>query len=73
MRETEALHARTEDHGVQTVTFVDEVIEEAVGTSSKKWALILVAFVAGAIAAVWLTRRARSSGSAITRSDVETA
>ena len=40
---------------------IDEAIDEATGTSSKKWALMLVVFVAGATVAMWLTRRSRSA------------
>ena len=40
--------------------FVAEVIEEAVGTSRKKWALLVVALVAGAVGVRWLVRRRRS-------------
>jgi hypothetical protein len=40
---------------------IDEAIDEALGTSSKKWALILLALVVGAAIALWLTKR-RSAG-----------
>jgi hypothetical protein len=40
--------------------FEAEVIAEATGKSRKKWALLLAAFLAGAMAAVWLVRRAQS-------------
>ena len=39
---------------------VEEALEEAVGRSSKKWALVVVALVVGALAACWWMRRARS-------------
>jgi hypothetical protein len=39
---------------------IDEAIEEAMGTSSKKWALVLLALVVGAALAVWLTKRGSS-------------
>ena len=39
---------------------VQEALEEAVGRSSKKWALVVVALVVGALAAFWWTHRARS-------------
>lgn len=39
-----------------------EAVDEAIGTSPKKWALIVVALLAGAIAALWLTRRRRQAG-----------
>ena len=34
-----------------------EAIEEAVGLSSKKWALVVVALIVGAIGAMWLSSR----------------
>jgi hypothetical protein len=41
-----------------TVTdFLIEAVDEAAGISSKKWALVLAALVAGAAIALWLTRR----------------
>ena len=40
---------------------VDEAILETIGASPKKWALVVVATVAGALGALWLTRRARST------------
>ena len=39
---------------------LDEALNETIGTSSKKWALVLVALVVGAMGAFWLVRRARS-------------
>jgi hypothetical protein len=45
--------------------FAAEVIEEAIGTSRKKWALLIVALVAGAMGALWLVRRTRSAEPAI--------
>jgi len=36
---------------------LDEVVDEAVGSSSKKWALLLVALIAGAAIALWLKKR----------------
>jgi hypothetical protein len=39
---------------------LDEALKETVGASSKKWALVLVALVVGALGAFWLVRRARS-------------
>ena len=44
----------------QVGAVVDEAFKEAIGISGKKWALVVVAFVAGAIGAVWLIRRPRS-------------
>jgi hypothetical protein len=38
--------------------FAEELIAESIGTSSKKWALLLLAAIAGAAAALWLTGRA---------------
>ncbi len=47
---------------VEAVTsFVEEVIDETVGRSSKKWALVLLALAAGALVALWLTRGSRSA------------
>ena len=37
--------------------FADELVDEALGSSSKKWALVLVALIAGAVIAVWLQMR----------------
>jgi hypothetical protein len=45
--------------------FAAEVIAETIGLSRKKWALLIVAFVAGAMGALWLARRARSVEPAI--------
>ena len=39
---------------------VQEALEEAIGRSSKKWALVVVALVVGALSAFWWMRRARS-------------
>ena len=44
-------------------SFVDEVIDEAVGSSSKKWALLLVAVAVGAAFAFWIVRRAAAGRS----------
>ena len=38
-------------------TFADEIIAEAIGTSRRKWALLIVAVFVGAGVALWLTRR----------------
>ena len=43
-----------------------EAVEEAVGKSHKKWALVLVALVVGAIGAIWLTSRAGAAESPTT-------
>jgi len=56
----------------QVGAVVDEALREAIGTSHKKWALVVVAFVAGAIGAAWLIRRARSAEPAITPATAET-
>ncbi len=39
--------------------FADELFDESIGTSSKKWALLLLAAIAGAAVALWLTGRGR--------------
>jgi hypothetical protein len=52
---------------VKAVTaFVSEVIDETVGKSRKKWALLVLALAAGAIGAFWLTSRASSAESPTT-------
>jgi hypothetical protein len=48
--------------------FEAEVIAEAIGKSRKKWALLVLAFVVGAMAAAWLIRRAQSVEPPITTS-----
>jgi hypothetical protein len=40
---------------------VDEALKEAIGTSRRRWALVVVAFAAGALGAFWIIRRARSA------------
>ncbi len=45
-------------------TFVEEVINETMGTSNRKWALLLVAMLVGAVGALWLTRRSGATESA---------
>jgi len=37
--------------------FATELVDEAVGASSRKWAVILVALVLGAAIALWFVRR----------------
>lgn len=55
------------NNGAQVVNaFLEEAIEEAFGTSPRKWALVLLALVAGALGALWLTRRRRPIPSAAT-------
>ena len=62
---------RIEDRTVDAVTAVlDEALMETIGASRKKWALLVVAFVAGALGAVWLARRTRSARSASVPVDV---
>jgi hypothetical protein len=56
----------------QVEAILDEALKETVGISSKKWALVLVALVAGALGAFWLVRRARSPELAAAPVDVET-
>jgi hypothetical protein len=60
----------------QSVDRVTEVLEEAIrettGASSKKWALVVVAFLAGAIGVVWLTRRSRSAAPVTVEADAAT-
>ena len=45
----------------QVDAILDEALKEAVGISSKKWALVVVALVVGAMSAFWLVRGARSA------------
>ena len=48
----------TEDHIFPVVTtFVDEVIDETIGRSSKRWGLLLFALATGAAITFWLVRR----------------
>jgi hypothetical protein len=42
--------------------FLEEAVDEAVGLSSKKWAMLLVAFVAGGAVVLWLVRRRGGPG-----------
>ena len=51
---------------------IDEAIMETIGTSSKKWALVLVALVVGAMGAFWLVRRTRSAEPAAVPVEVDT-
>ena len=53
-------------------TVLDEAIMETIGTSRKKWALVVVAFVAGALGVLWLTRRAHSHRPATVPADAST-
>jgi hypothetical protein len=56
----------------QVGAILDEALKETVGISSKKWALVLVALVVGAMGAFWLVRRARSSEPVTASVDPET-
>ena len=49
--------------------FVEEVINETMGTSHRKWALLLVAMLVGAVGALWLTRRSGATESATAPAD----
>ena len=40
---------------------LEEALEEAVGASSKRWALILIAFVIGGVLALWLAQRIKGA------------
>jgi hypothetical protein len=51
---------------------VNEAIKEAIGLSPRKWALVVVAFAAGALGAFWLTRRARAASPATIQADAAT-
>ena len=51
---------------------VEEALEEAIGRSGKKWALVVVSLVVGALAAFWWMRRARSIESSIASDEAET-
>jgi uncharacterized protein HemX len=44
-------------------TFAREAVDEAAGASSKKWALVLAALVAGTALGVWLHGRSARDGS----------
>jgi len=41
---------------------LDEAFDEAIGRSSKRWALLLLAFVLGGALAFWLVQRSRGAG-----------
>ena len=56
----------------QVDAILDEALKEAVGISSKKWALVVVALVVGAMSAFWLVRRARSAEPDATPVEVDT-
>ena len=48
---------------------LDEALLETIGASPRMWALVVVAFVAGALGAVWLSRRARAARPATVQAD----
>jgi hypothetical protein len=54
-------------------TFVEEVFNETIGTSNRKWAIVLVAMLVGAVGALWLTRRSGTSTSATGPAEIEPA
>lgn len=39
------------------LAFADEVASEVMGTSNRRWALALLAFVAGGVLVAWLARK----------------
>ena len=41
-------------------SFAEELIDESLGVSSRRWALLLLAAGIGVVAALWLTGRTRS-------------
>jgi hypothetical protein len=59
-------------NGDEVSAIVDEALDEAIGRSNKKWALVLLALVAGATVAFWMTRRARSTEPADAPAEVPT-
>jgi hypothetical protein len=50
-------------------SFATELVDEAVGASPRKWAIVLVALVLGAGIALWFVRR-RSGGGDEIASDI---
>ncbi len=56
----------------QVTAIVDEALDEAGGRSGKKWALVLLALVAGAMVAFWTTHRAGPTASAVAPAEVPT-
>ena len=52
-------------------TFVEEVINETMGTSHRKWALLLVAMMVGAVGALWLTRRSGATETTTAPAEIE--
>ena len=60
-------------NGEPAAAIVQEALEEAVGRSSKKWALVVVALVVGALAASWWMRRAGSIEMSIAADETELA
>lgn len=60
-----ATHDRDEAQAVNGFEgFVDEVVDEAIGTSSKKWALVIASLAVGAALALWLSTRLRGTRAA---------
>jgi hypothetical protein len=51
---------------------VDEAIRETIGASPKKWGLVVVAIVAGAMGAFWLARRMRAASPTTAQPDAAT-
>ena len=51
--------------------FVEEVINETMGTSHRKWALLLVAMLVGAVGALYLTRRSGATATATATAPAE--
>ena len=52
-------------------TFVEEVINETMGTSHRKWALLLVAMLVGAVGALWVTRRSGATETTTAPAEIE--
>ena len=48
---------------------VDEAIRETIGASPRKWGLVVVAIVAGALGALWLVRRTRAASATTIQPD----
>ena len=53
-------------------TVVDEAIRETIGASPRKWGLVVVAIVAGALGALWLARRMRAASATTVEPDAAT-
>jgi hypothetical protein len=61
------------DEDCNMEAFVEEVINETMGTSHRKWALLLVAMLVGAVGALWLTRRTGGTEPATAPAEIEPA